>query len=342
MRRVLVIGFFGYQTNRLDGQTVKTRDLYRLICEQDETSVDFYDTEEFQYHKLSILKMFWKILCCKILIYLPGQNNLRRIFPLIYCLSMVRKIQIQYFVVGGWLQDFLDNNPLHRFMLSRIKGIYVETKQLRNKLENISNLKNVDLFPNFRFFHSDLSNVHQFDEGVLKIVFVSRVEKSKGLDTLLEVSKIIRELNLAKKISIDFYGNKVDSYFDEHLNKINFFKYKGILQPCDVISTLKTYDLLIFPTHYEGEGCPGILIEAMAAGLPIIASDWKYNAEFVDSGENGILCDTYDAQSYINAINLFLNDTALLKKMSIRAVQYSKLFTDLAAKEKLSSILKTE
>lgn len=34
MMKILVLGYFGYQTNQLDGQTVKTRDLYRLAKEQ--------------------------------------------------------------------------------------------------------------------------------------------------------------------------------------------------------------------------------------------------------------------------------------------------------------------
>ena len=33
MSKVLVLGYFGYQTNQLDGQTVKTRDVYRLAKE---------------------------------------------------------------------------------------------------------------------------------------------------------------------------------------------------------------------------------------------------------------------------------------------------------------------
>ena len=60
MKKVLVIGYFGHNKNQLDGQTVKTRDVYRLVNEQTNGDVDYYDTEDFQYSKLSIFKMFWK------------------------------------------------------------------------------------------------------------------------------------------------------------------------------------------------------------------------------------------------------------------------------------------
>ena len=54
MNRILVLGYFGYKTNRLNGQTVKTRDIYRLVTEQTNGAVDFYDTEEAKYNKFSL------------------------------------------------------------------------------------------------------------------------------------------------------------------------------------------------------------------------------------------------------------------------------------------------
>ena len=46
---------------------------------------------------------------------------------------------------------------------------------------------------------------------------------------------------------------------------------------------------MLFPTYYEGEGFAGTLIDAMAAGVPVIASDWKYNKEIVEDGKTGII-----------------------------------------------------
>ena len=83
MNRILVLGYFGYNTNRLNGQTVKTRDIYRLAGEQLNAIVDFYDTEEAKFNKLSLFKMLWKLMRCNELFYLPAYNNLKLVFPLI-------------------------------------------------------------------------------------------------------------------------------------------------------------------------------------------------------------------------------------------------------------------
>ena len=152
MSKILVVGYFGYCTNQLDGQTVKTRDVYRLVREQVKGKVDYYDTEDFQYHKIGIPELFCKMIRCSILFYLPAQNNLKIIFPIIFCLSTVFRFKIHYFVVGGWLKEFLVKKPIHRFMLKRIEGIHVETKRLENELKLYFHFRNVDNFPNFRFF----------------------------------------------------------------------------------------------------------------------------------------------------------------------------------------------
>lgn len=332
MNKILVLGYFGYNNNQLDGQTVKTRDVYKLLKEQDNIIVDFYDTQDFQYHKLSIIKMFWKVIRCNTLFYLPAHNNLKVIFPIIYCLSILFRFKIDYFVVGGWLKDFIEHLPIHKYMLARITGIHVETRRLKKELEEYFHYKNVDIFPNFRFFNfipesSKSDKVRDYyNSESLKICFISRIELSKGLDTLVDIAKLLKKEKINEKVTIDFYGQKTDTYFDIHMSEEEIFNYRGVLQPHEVIPTLRQYDALIFPSHYEGEGCPGILVEALSAGLPIIASDWKYNDEFVANGINGFLCDTYNASEYISAIRTLLDDSILQKSMAEQSYLRSEDF----------------
>ena len=164
------------------------------------------------------------------------------------------------------------------------------------------------------------------------------MEQSKGLDTLLKLAHRLSELQLTDKVCIDFYGQKTDGYFDANLSNIEIFTYKGVLQPNEVIPTLHEYDALIFPTHYEGEGCPGILVEALSAALPIIASDWKYNSEFVKDGVTGFLCDTFDVEVYIKSI-LALSDPVLRQQMSKQSYMTCKDFAVNTAREKVKFYL---
>ncbi len=168
---------------------------------------------------------------------------------------------------------------------------------------------------------------------------MSRVTKSKGLDTLAAIYNLISNNVLARDMTIDFFGQKNDSYFDNHLEQIPIYRYKGVLAPDKVIETLKQYDALIFPTHYDGEGCPGILIEALSVGLPIIASDWKYNSEFVTDGVNGFLCDTFDASQYVDALSTLYHNPHLRGEMGKNSRIKARNFSANTARNLLSKIL---
>lgn len=338
----LVLGYFGYVTNQLDGQTVKTRDIYRLLTEQNIGVCEFFDTQEFQVNKFSILKMFYKVCQCKSLVYLPAHNNLKYIFPCIFLLSKIRGIKIDYFVVGGWLNDYLMALPLHRWMLRHINGIHVETKRLQQDLRDNYGYRHVDIFPNFRFLEATnqiKDHKCKSREGVLRGVFVSRICEAKGLDILNELYERVKDYNVVNKFTIDFYGSQTDDYYKNYMSEIPIYRYLGVLQPEDVISTLRQYDVLIFPTHYEGEGCPGIVVEALFAGLPVIASDWKYNSEFVESGINGILCEPFNVSDYENAIKQLLEYPKLLDKMSEAALKKAAEFTSETSAIKMRNIL---
>lgn len=343
MSKLFVVGYFGYKTNQLDGQTVKTRDIRRLLEEQYAGEVGYYDTQEFQYNRLSIFRMFCGVCKCRTLIYLPAHGNLKYIFPVVFLLSRLFNVKIHYFVVGGWLCEYLVNLPVHRFMLKRIAGIHVETERLKGDLEESYQFKNVDIFPNFRFFDYEPkrfdSDLKRIDSDKMRLVFVSRVEQSKGLDTLLTVAQQLQALGLDWRVRIDFYGQKKDDYYDTYLADIPMFNYKGVLEPQDVIPTIQKYDAMVFPTHYDGEGCPGILVEALSAAVPVVASDWKYNSEFIHDGVNGFLCDTFNAKSYVEAVVKLLSDTTQRQQMSRNAYRLSERYSAANARKLMSTYI---
>ncbi|MGM9795786.1 MAG: glycosyltransferase [Candidatus Aphodosoma sp.] len=321
-KKVLVIGYFGHNTNQLDGQTVKTRDVYRLVDEQINGDVDYYDTEDFQYRKLSILKMFWKVMRCRTLFYLPAHNNLKYIFPFIFVLSVICSVRIHYFVVGGWLREFIMTLPLHRWMLRRIEGIHVETKRLKNELEEYFHYENVDIFPNFRFFNFDPK---RYESEKLRIVFMARVNMMKGIDWIFNLAETIEKQHLQERFSITFYGPILDddkAYFEENVSRFSFVEYKGVLEPKDIHETLSKYDVMLLPTHYYTEGLPGSVVDAYISGIPVIVTEWKHSHEFVEDGVSGFIVPFDNGQNeLINKVMLLEKDRNLLQQLQVNALQ---------------------
>lgn len=296
MKSLLVLGYFGYNTNQLDGQTVKTRDVYRLATEQFDGRVEHYDTEDFRFNKFSILQMFGKLLCCNTLFYLPAHNNLKYIFPIVFLLSLVFRFKIHYFVVGGWLREYISDMPMHRYMLKHISGIHVETKRLKRELEEYYRFGNVDMFPNFRFFDFE---PERFPSDKLRLVFMARINKMKGLDWIFAMASYIEKYKLQHLFSLTFYGpihDEDQEYFSHEISKYSFAEYRGVLQPDEIYAAMNDYDVLLLPTHYYTEGLPGSIVDAYISGLPVIVTEWKHSREFVEDGKSGYIVPFIDGE----------------------------------------------
>lgn len=319
--KILVLGYFGYRTNQLDGQTVKTRSLYELLEKRlGPEAIDFYDTQTFRSNRLS---MFVKLWNCRLLVYLPAHNNLKYLFPVVYLLSRIRRFDIHYFVVGGWLYKILEHKPLHRMLLTRIKGIHSETALLKSLLEKKYGFKNVDVFPNFRFFSCEDGLSPVTDK--LRLVFMARVRKEKGIDMILGLGDYIFRKNLQDSVSIDFYGPLFEEhrdYFITGLTRYPFMTYRGVLPPDEIHRTLSGYDAMLFPTHYYTEGLPGSIIDAYIAGIPVIATRWQYADEFIRNRETGLIVPFENGQQEFNdAVELILSDKQSLLRMKQHAKQ---------------------
>src|SRR5690606_31888207 len=173
-RDILVYGYLGYLNNQLDGQTIKTRSILRLLKENSTDNnlcVKYFDTQNYKKSKFSFLKSLFDVLQADILFYLPAHNNLKYLFPIIFLVSQIFRVEIHYVVVGGWLHEFLKKLPLHRWMLRKVKCIYPQTNELVKLLEKNYNFNNVNKLNNFRFIDEVYPNIGQNEKRNVRLVF---------------------------------------------------------------------------------------------------------------------------------------------------------------------------
>lgn len=321
----LVFGYFGLVTNQLDGQTVKTRSVHRLLEEKLHGNVSFYDTEKLKKSKVSLSSALLKLAKHKEIIYLPAGNNLKKFFPLLFFLSKLFSFNIHYFVVGGWLPKLLETHPSLKWMLKKISNIFVETTLMQKKLTDELGFDNISIFPNFRFvkyskFQSDISKNSMF-----KVVFMSRISRMKGIDFVFKYAKIA-----PVNTQIDFYGpiNKDDKcYFLQNIEDNSNTKYLGILQPEAINGTLAEYDVMVLPTMYFTEGLPGAIVDAYSAGIPVIATKWVHAHEFVLDGETGFSIPFENGfDCFVEKLNSLNENRVLLKNMKNNATVFAKKF----------------
>ena len=91
----------------------------------------------------------------------------------------------------------------------------------------------------------------------------------------------------------------------QKLNDLDNANYNGLLdlRTNEGYDTLATYHAMIFPTYWKGEGFAGVFIDAFIAGLPVLASDWAYNAEILSGEQLGLVYATHDVTALANTIS---------------------------------------
>jgi glycosyltransferase involved in cell wall biosynthesis len=331
---ILVLGYFGFQNNQLCGQTVKTRNIFNLLKMHEEEigNVVYFDTQVFQRNWLQGFNMIWKIVISKKLIYLPAQNNFNYLFPLIYLVTKVVRISIVHVVVGSWLDYWLSNKPLHRYLLKNILISLPQTSQTCEILKNRYGITNVCQLNNFRInsfiFRSKKNG------GKFRVVFMARIDMQKGISHVFD---LVEKFNINNvDISVDFYGqinSNIKDYFLRQVSLLRNVFYKGFLEPSEIYDTLKEYDVLVLPTSFPDEGFPGSILDAYIAGIPVIVTNWKNLSEFVEQGRTGFLVDLNNmSEMYDYCVKLYENPNLLSEMKENSHVKSREYSSDMAWK----------
>ncbi|MGV8092806.1 MAG: glycosyltransferase family 4 protein [Mangrovibacterium sp.] len=332
MKNILVLGYFGYINNQIDGQTIKTRSIYKLLKskEAETGTVKYFDTQELKRSKFRAVRMIGEIIRSNKIIYLPAYGNLKYLFPVIYSICAIKGTGIYYMVVGGWLSDYLKSKRLHVSLLKRIKGIYTETELLKKSLEKQYGFRNVVKFPNFRI-HNFRPQFRENNNG-FRLVFMARITRLKGLDTLFRFAEYAeKNLQGSRPVSIDFYGPVAEDekeYFEEKLKEHPVTSYKGTIEPDEIYQTLQHYDVMALPTQYYTEGFPGSVLDAYISGIPVIVTNWKHASEFVVNNVTGFIVPFENGENeFIEAVLKLYSEKGLLDWMKHQAYEKSEEYS---------------
>ena len=108
----------------------------------------------------------------------------------------------------------------------------------------------------------------------------------------------------------------------------------------DVKELLSAVDIFLFTTKQEG--LPRSMMEAMASGLPCVASKIRGNTDLLEGTEGGYLCETADVSTYAEAINLLANDKTLRETMGKNNLVTIQKFNTETVTEELRKIYESE
>jgi glycosyltransferase involved in cell wall biosynthesis len=141
------------------------------------------------------------------------------------------------------------------------------------------------------------------------VLTVARLDKQKGLDCLLEAAALVPEARFVLAGDGPERARLVAQAHALGLNdQVVFLGYRR-----DIPELLASCDLFVLPSLFEG--LPLSILEAMAAGKPVIASAINGTDEAVFHGKTGLLVPPGDAAALSQAIRTLLFDPALAQRL---------------------------
>lgn len=290
--RAAICGHFGFGKNLLNGQTVKTKILSKeLKLQLGANEIWEIDTHGMCNALLMFPRLVWALVRCKNVIILPAHRGLKLVAYWLKIWNKLFQRRLHYVVIGGWVASYLEKHNLTASALHSFHGIYVETTTMKHALEKMG-YTNVTVLPNCK--QLDILQATEFPKEYTtpyRLCTFSRVTKEKGIGDAVDVVKKINSDFGRIVYTLDIYGNidagQADWFADLQANFPEYISYKGCVDFDKSVETLKDYFALLFPTCYYTEGIPGTIIDAYAAGLPVISSRWENFTDVVKDNHTG-------------------------------------------------------
>lgn len=192
------------------------------------------------------------------------------------------------------VSDWVGKSKLSISMLRKLVRIANKTLVLNSKsqeaVKSITDCESIRV-PNFITVANEIVNVTIRDR-VERIVFVGRVRIEKGIGEIFQAAAQLPDIYFGVIGSIDKRVNALERPVNVEL--------LGEKSHADVAIELSRADVFLFPSYSEGFSIA--LLEAMHAGLPIIATDVGANADMLEK-HGGIIVPTKNIEAIVAAIN---------------------------------------
>ena len=192
--------------------------------------------------------------------------------------------------------------------------IVLNTPSLKH-IETVCNTS-VEIIPNFVDV-SEISESKEIEEKVKVALYVGGVIETKGCSLICDIAKEFPD------IQFRLVGKAEQAIIDKAASLPNII-LTGPKNKSEVKEELKAADLFLFLSHFRGEGFSNSLAEAMAFGIPCIATDWAANSDMIEN-KGGIIVDVDDFDASVEALQLEL-DYKKRKKQSKFNVEKVKNF----------------
>lgn len=253
----------------------------------------------------------------------------------IFALYLKMKYKIPYILSlrGGDVPGFLPKNlkyhhilsaPLTRVIWKRSLDIVANSKGLQELAKKTAHRLGMDVkyIPNGVNDNEFFPDPEKASSLKLKLIFVGRLTEQKGVTFLIQAIQALKGA-----VQCDIVG---DGPLRESLeNEVNdrglkdSITFHGWIARSELATFYQKADVFVLPSYEEG--MPNVILEAMASGLAIVATDIGGNEELVDQGVNGFLYT--DHSQLASLLQKFIDNPSLSKEFGLASASKSQTFS---------------
>ncbi len=283
------------------------------------------------------LKMFWILVSERpALVLIPISQSttgyIKDFFFIAIARLTGRKVLVQ--LRGSNFQNWLDeSSSVIRFFVKKslalTQGVIVLGHNLKPLFKDIFEEKRIFVVPNGGNYELAFSVKRN---NPVRILYLGNLQASKGIEDVIMAVSVIDE-NQLNMFHLDVVGNWRDDETRRACMKIVEGKQLSVsfhppASGVDKLKFLSDADIFIFTPRLP-EGHPWVIVEAMAAGLPVISTDKGAIVESIHHRKNGFIVQAGDVTEISKRIVELMGDKELREKMGRESRRlYEENFTE--------------
>jgi glycosyltransferase involved in cell wall biosynthesis len=259
-------------------------------------------------------------------------------------LSKILRRNVFFHIHGGGFEDFYaKGNGLSKFLIREIMNLSDKVvvlspswKTYMAKLVTQDKIVVIANFVDFSAFNK-VARKKSYDNNVTVLFVGGFAAKAKGLYDFIDAASLVNE-STSNVFFVLLACSDVKGLAALCKDKgiASNTKIKGYLQGAEKIRVFANSDIFVLPSY--AEGFPITMLEAMAAGLPVIASSVGAIPDVIEAGKNGFLIKAGDHDTLAEKMCILVSDKNLRNKMAENNVDLiSKNYDKQIVLKKLSS-----
>jgi glycosyltransferase involved in cell wall biosynthesis len=182
-------------------------------------------------------------------------------------------------------------------------------------------------------------------DGLPRITYLGTLIRTKGFPELLRVAGRLRDAGVEARFVFAGAWNS-ESERSEAMELVARHRLEDVVEWAGVVAgdakrrVLEQADVFVLPTRYPPEGQPFAILEAMAAGLPVVSTARGAIADMVEDGVTGVLVSEGDEVALQEALRLLVESSAERSRLGAAArARYEERFTEEATTRRLVEVL---